>query len=76
MTYNQLPNQIISPLTGKTLHLMPIGYPNEIDGMNIENHIHTYYDGSPGDWFQGPVAMYKSDEGPIKNSEILYYPFK
>ncbi len=55
---------------------MPIGYPNEIDGMNIENHIHTYYDGSPGDWFQGPVAMYKSDEGPIKNSEILYYPFK
>ena len=73
MSYNNLPKQIISPFTGQILYLKPLGYPNEIEGVKVENHVHTHYGGGNfGDWYAGPLAMYRATDEI--GSEVLFYP--
>ena len=60
MTYNQLPQTIVSPITGNILELMPIDYPN-----GETNQVFTDYDGGSPSWYTGPVAMYKDDIGEM-----------
>ena len=77
MNYNQLPKTITSPFTGETLHLMPLGFPNESD-FSVHNHIITDYGGgsSPdcGSWLIGPVAMYCVDSKNWGRTETIFVP--
>jgi len=64
MKYNELPKEILSPISGDKMRLMDKYYPNECF-MSIVNN---YQDSA--ELYENSAAMYLSENG-----ETIYVPF-
>jgi hypothetical protein len=56
---------------------MPIGFPNEVEYVDVKNQVYTTYDEGQPEWYDGPVAMYRDcRDRNVYNCETIYVPFK